>query len=318
MFNEKLKAKVFISCGQARDTEEVKIAHEIKNRLIELGYDPYIAVEEQTLRGVKENIFSQLDTSEYFIFIDFKRERLVIDDNQPVVHRGSLFTHQELALASYLDIPLLAFQEAGVKQEDGIMRFLQANAIPFTDRNSLPNIVADKAQEFKWSPHWKNQLVIEIPKPPFKDMPEININKTKRYFHIQVRNLHRRKSAINCSVYLEKIFDTLKHVEIPIETTGFKWLNSTSLNSAIAPMSYRKFGAFWIYHTCSLKHLSFKGLTDTSEDIFDLSSPVGFEDLELTYLVISNNFRPIIKTFVLHIDDKIEKTKFYAIDKKEG
>ena len=83
-------------------------------------------------------------------------------------------------------------------------------------------------------------------------------------------------------------------------------------------MSYRKFGAFWIYHTCSLKHLSFKGLTDTSEDIFDLSSPVGFEDLELTYLVISNNFRPIIKTFVLHIDDKIEKTKFYAIDKKEG
>ena len=57
MSEEKIGAKVFISCGQQKESYEVDIAHKIKERLEELGYDPYIAVEEKTLRGVKENIF---------------------------------------------------------------------------------------------------------------------------------------------------------------------------------------------------------------------------------------------------------------------
>jgi len=71
-----------------------------------------------------------LAASEYFVFVDFKRERL----NDTIECRGSLFSHQELAIASFLDLEVLAFQEAGVKQSDGIMGFLQANAISFTDR----------------------------------------------------------------------------------------------------------------------------------------------------------------------------------------
>src|SRR6266571_4187938 len=96
-----LRARVFISCGQSKHSDEVETARKIARRLQELGFDPYIAVEEQTLRGLKENIFSQIENSEYFVFVDFKREQLV--SNDPPMHRGSLFSHQELALASFLD-----------------------------------------------------------------------------------------------------------------------------------------------------------------------------------------------------------------------
>src|SRR5712692_545511 len=106
-----LRARVFISCGQAKGSAEESTASALAARLQVEGFDPYIAVQEQTLRGLRENIFAQLAQSEYFVFIDFKREPL--EGTDPPVCRGSLFTHQELAIASYLDMPLLAFQESG-------------------------------------------------------------------------------------------------------------------------------------------------------------------------------------------------------------
>jgi len=57
MSEEKIRAKVFISCGQQKERNEVDLAYKIREQLEELGYDPYIAVEEKTLRGVKENLF---------------------------------------------------------------------------------------------------------------------------------------------------------------------------------------------------------------------------------------------------------------------
>ncbi len=77
MPDEELKAKVFISCGQRRKSEEVQIANEISERLARLDYDPYLAVQQQSLRGVRQNIFQELETSEYFLSIDFKREPVV-------------------------------------------------------------------------------------------------------------------------------------------------------------------------------------------------------------------------------------------------
>lgn len=85
---EELRARVFVSCGQSRGSEEGDVANCVAARLSTLGFDPYVAAEQQTLRGLKENIFAHLERSEYFVFIDFKRERLA--DLEPTSHRGSL------------------------------------------------------------------------------------------------------------------------------------------------------------------------------------------------------------------------------------
>lgn len=73
---DRLPARVFISCGQHKDKGEVQVAMDIAAEFKKHGFDPYVAVEEQTLRGITENIFPQLAKSEYFVFIDFKREHI--------------------------------------------------------------------------------------------------------------------------------------------------------------------------------------------------------------------------------------------------
>jgi len=68
-------ARIFISCGQNKDTDEARIASATKIKTKSLAFDPYAAIDVQTLQGLKESIFAQLENSEYFIFVDFKRER---------------------------------------------------------------------------------------------------------------------------------------------------------------------------------------------------------------------------------------------------
>ena len=67
-------ARIFISCGH-KDTDEARIASAIKLKTKSLGFDPYVAIDVQTFQGLKESIFVQLENSEYFIFVNFKRER---------------------------------------------------------------------------------------------------------------------------------------------------------------------------------------------------------------------------------------------------
>ena len=107
-------AQIFISCGQSKNSDEITIAKDIATRLDNAGFRTYVAVAEQILQGVAENIFHQLSKSEYFVFVDFKREYL--NSMTPPTHRGSLFSHQELAVAHYLGLDVLALQEKGVKK----------------------------------------------------------------------------------------------------------------------------------------------------------------------------------------------------------
>src|SRR5262249_42973909 len=101
------RAQVFISCGQSGRKDEAQVARDIAARLEKLGFETYIAIAQQTLRGLKENIFDELRRSEYLVFVDFKREKL----GRSQYHRGSLFSHQELAVASLFEIEIAAFQE---------------------------------------------------------------------------------------------------------------------------------------------------------------------------------------------------------------
>jgi hypothetical protein len=302
------QARVFISCGQAKESDEASVASRIASRLQELGFDPYVAVQEQTLRGLKENIFGQLSNSEYFIFVDFKRERLA--SMEPHVHRGSLFSHQELAVASFLDIPVLALQELGVKQDDGILRFLQANAIPFTDRHLLPNVIADKVQERGWNPRWRNELVLVRESGQFSDANRVEYLQGQqrffpgRFFHIDVRNLHRNKTAANCYVYLEKATNLDTSVDVPVRAVEFKWAGYILPNAHIPPGTARRFDAFWISHDLPTK-LRFNVYSDATDYIPSIE---GEGRYELSYLVLADNFSASRRSFILTLSRSLNLT----------
>jgi hypothetical protein len=299
------RARVFISCGQSKESDESQVAREISARLERLGFDPYIAVAEQTLRGVKENIFEQLRKSEYFLFVDFKRE--LLGDSQ--VCRGSLFSHQELAIASFLDIDVLAFQEKGVKPTDGLLQFLQTNSIPFTDKNTLAHVVADLIQQREWDPNWKNELVLGVPEPVDNvhafDLTGRSVGLTK-CFHISVHNHHREKLAVNCYAYLERI-SKRPDMNVAPKTIEFKWAGTQLPSVAIVAGSSRLFDAFHILHAQPTM-VQFQVHTDSTSYLPQPPQTEG--QYELSYLVTAENFAPARGRFILDLRSSLAETTF--------
>lgn len=305
-----VRARVFISCGQSKHTDEVKVAHEIAERLTRMGFEPYIAVEEQTLRGVKENLFGQLEKSEYLVFVDFRREKIVTHEGE--VFRGSLFSHQELAVSAYLDKQLIAFQEEGVKQDDGLIRFLQSNATRFSDRHLLASVVADMVQTKGWNPAWRNELVLRREPEQHVDATVHPQGRPARYFHINVRNPHVSKPAINCYVYLERVEDLESRMILPVETIEFKWQGYVMPNAVIGPGSARNFDAFWVYRDTS-PDPNFNIFSDFTGFLLALR---GRRRLELTFAVLSENFPLARGTFELHLGSTLDEVRFQEAKKE--
>ena len=110
-------------------------------------------------------------------------------------------------------IDVLAFQEEGIKKNDGIKQFIQANAIQFGDRSMLPGVVAASIRRRGWKPEWRNELVLEREPGQFTDAKRVEPSQTGarclvgRFFHVDVRNRHRSKIATNC--YFSGFADSL-------------------------------------------------------------------------------------------------------------
>lgn len=307
-----LRARVFISCGQAEDTEERRVADAIASKLITLGFDPFVAFRVQSLRGLKENIFAQLPCSEYLVFIDFRRER--IGDSEE--YRGSLFSHQELAIGAFLDIDVAAFHEKGVRRE-GISAFVQSNSIPFGDREHLATVVADHVSRVGWKSNWRRELTIELSDPLFMDATRVERDQfdnvqsfVGRFFHVSARNNDLRRPAVNCYVYLEKVKDLSSGKGLVLETIEFKWAGYGHPNAIIGPASVRRFDAFWLKHNDPTR-VRFNSFADSTA----FHPPMLCNrQYEMTYRVVSENFSSISRTLRLIVGDSLDDTRLSMID----
>lgn len=294
--DEQVRAKVFISCGQW-EGDERETADKIKVELESLGFEGYVATRVQSLRGVQQNIFQELQTAEYFLFVDFKREEL--DGTGEC--RGSLFSHQELALASSLGLDVVVFQENGTKPEDGLLRFIQANPAKFTDRHSLPLVVIDAIKRRGWRPDWKNQLV-------FADDPvernTARITDTQQiadFFGISISNPHQSKPAMNCYVYLEKVRRISNGDILPLRTIELHWAAYPFPNALIGPKAQRVFDAFMVFHD-NPTVLHVPSFATAGLYAMSISGP---GDFEFTYTIVSENFPIIRKVFEAHVGKEL-------------
>jgi hypothetical protein len=151
-----MAAKVFISCGQ-RDEIERDVAADLSEWFRREGYDPYVAIQAQTIQDVNIGIITNLKSADYYIFIDFRREKL--DTNGAETWRGSLFTNQELAIAYVLNFDNVIFlQEEGVLLE-GLLRYMASNAIRFSDRSTVPDNVKNQVMERGWTNTYSRHLL---------------------------------------------------------------------------------------------------------------------------------------------------------------
>jgi len=78
-----MPAKVFISSGQRPD--ELPFARNVEEWLRQEGYESFLALAAQTLQDVDSGVIDALRFADYFLFIDFKREKVLPGEQ----YRGS-------------------------------------------------------------------------------------------------------------------------------------------------------------------------------------------------------------------------------------
>lgn len=296
-------AKVFISCGQQE--KEMRVVRLIADLLSSEGFQPYVAKVQNSMKGLKENIFRELSNSEYFLFVDFKRDTLVTCDqerNISTASRGSLFSHQELAIAAFLDIDAVGFQHKDLRRE-GVLDVIQLNCDSFDDDLDLLERIKEKIQKNRWRADWKAQLYMNRLPTEHSDGPHI--------FHIEVTNLHWRKPAIDCRGYIHEVKEVGKSTPFPFQKFELKWAGTSVPNVTIMPQECRRFDAF-VFEADPLRLCWPKGhsFADTCHVWPKVNRPGQYE---ITYLLTSLNFGPVLGTFRLNLDGDVHRTSLSPV-----
>jgi hypothetical protein len=153
-----MAAKVFISCGQ-REGPERESAQKIKRWFERKGFKGYVATEVQTLPELNQNLIEELKTSDYYLFLNFKRERIKAKGKP---HRGSVYTQQELAVAYSLGFDdMLVLNQIGTKKE-GAHEFLLSNAEEFSSHKDVLEKVKAAVKKHTWNKnHSRHLLALE-------------------------------------------------------------------------------------------------------------------------------------------------------------
>jgi hypothetical protein len=277
---------------------------------------------EQTNKDLMPAVLEALEKSEYFLFIDFKRERQsgILSWSR---HRGSLFSHQELAIARFLGIEQLRFKEKSVRLE-GIAELLQGRPIEFENRNELVANVRQAIEDKQWRSNWKNALRITAPKefdPPVSRSPKNDPTKiigNDEFRYIVIENLHDRKMALDCRVLCE--FVPSEKSDIPPtalrDQVEQKWAGTIGNQAvAIRPKGSRRATALFVERNLEGKSLGVKFHqfdTDTDSAEAAQSCPPGVYLLK--YRAVSANFPQTSMRFDLEISDDNEVTKFQPVE----
>jgi hypothetical protein len=144
---------------------------------------------------------------------------------------------------------------------------------------------------------WRNELVLEAPQ--FVDSVAAHDGAGQflgmaKCFHVNVRNHHREKLALNCCVYLESAIK-YPDTNIPQKTIELKWAGTRWPSVGIAARTSRLFDAFHILYAQPTNVL-FQAHTDSTEYIPRIPQDVG--EYVLSYLVTAENFPPARRRFI--------------------
>lgn len=289
------QARIFISCGQ-RTAEEKGLGDSCKKHFEGRGFFVYLAEAVQSLEALTENIFYHLKNSEYAIFIDCAREPLDKDK-----FRGSMFVNQELAIAAFLNIESRVFHEEGVIRE-GVAEYLIAKPVLFKSRPQFLGKLRRQTKE--WRPDWRNELSLKFLRM-VQNVRDQHSNLTD-WCHLQVINNHQNRYARNCVAYVLKIANLDTGEQIQVENLELIWAGTGDFERHILPKKPAEIDAFFIIRGESVIRFNHRKSTWSQYGIRPL--PKG--NYLLTYLVVSENFAPVEKTFELEFGGDYTHIRF--------
>jgi hypothetical protein len=293
------QARVFISCGQ-RSEEEKQLGFACRDYLKSRNFLTYLAEDVQRLEALTENIFHHLRDSEYAVFIDCKREEL-----RPREFRGSIFVNQELAIASFLPITeSRVFHETGVIRE-GVADSLIAKPIHFSNKQEFFTKLEEETKN--WHSDWRNELFLDF----YRVVPNVDLQDGRfaDWYHLKVVNKHISKYARNCVAYVLQIIDLVAGHEINVGNFELVWAGTGMFERHILPKKQAEIDAFLVIRGEQVIRFHHRPST---------SSEYGMPLLKkgnylITYMLISENFEQVIKTFRLEFGGDFQQVKFSTV-----
>ena len=137
-----MPGRVFLSCGQ--NDRELEIADKVR-RLLEgppFRLTVFIARATNNMYSLNQDVLTRLADADYFLFVNFHRKV----DGFP----GSIYSHQELAMALALGHQrLLVFSERDAPNL-GIIQFMVQNRPKFSTDEELLEIVKTDVEREQW------------------------------------------------------------------------------------------------------------------------------------------------------------------------
>jgi hypothetical protein len=314
-------ARVFISCGQGEGEEST--AGRIRDLIRDKGFAPYLAIEVHSPQAITQGIYQKLTTADYFLFVDFSREPV----GKCGESRGSLFSNQELGIASYLEIETLPFLQEGVSLE-GILRYIQGNPIRFKGVTDLLEKIKHEIGIAAWQPLSRKELEIErdpgevnaawIPQTDAKTGQHLAL--PVRYYHLALHNRHWRLLATNCIVHVLGIRNAESGKVVHPDTVELKFKHVTSPSVAVPPNSRRQFDGVIVPDgnpSMAIVGILNPGNID-SGSIIEQHKIQGPGDFELDLVAYSREFRPAKATASLHLGSGLDDVKFSILKPKHG
>jgi hypothetical protein len=299
------KSRIFISCGQ-RDTFEKDTARRIRSAVRDLGFCPYMAFEMHSSKSLTEGIYEHLRTAEYFLFVDFARDRL----GWRGPRRGSLFSNQELAIASFLNVDSLFFVEKSIVKREGILGVIQGNPVGFTRSDDLPNLVRTSITDALWDVQERHEVRIEEVANAV-DLAALGGVVPAQYFHLGLRNHSRKTFGSNCMVQVLGIRNVTTGTSPSTDIVEMKFKHITWPIVGIAPASTRQFDAMFIQVAKPSEAI----LGILSQPYIDSGSIIGQHtlagpgDFEVDIVAYSREFRPDRATMLVHLGTRVQDAK---------
>jgi len=296
-------ARVFISCGQ-RNEREKNIGFAVEDYFDKKGFKTYFAERVHSPDALTENIFKFLRQSEYFVFIDFKREKINETD-----FRGSLFVNQEIGIATFLGLEGIGFHEDGTKRE-GILDYHMYKPFPFTDINDIIKVL-DKEINNQWDVNSVKELeMIYRPEGITKTAKLSNLmdQPFSDWYHLEIKNRDKKRHAFSCTGYVTKLIDLNNNVNIRIPTNELIWAGIGDINVNIIANTTRDLDAFFIIHNESQIRFNQRPFLTTNPKYSIPNLQRGKYLLE--YTIISSNFEKVSKTFFLQFSGSVKDIIF--------
>jgi len=294
-------ARAFISCGQ-KDDKEKTVGISVENYFKKRGFETYFAERVHSPDALTENIFKFLRQSEYFVFVDFKRDPI-----NSKGYRGSLFVNQEIAIATFLKLQGMGFYEKGTMRE-GILGYHIHNARPFEDGREIIEIL--NAETKNWDIDSVNELKIRY--DPESTGRDIRLNEPRGrlsdWYHLEIRNRDKSRHAFSCYGYVTKIKDLKRKRECEVPTRELIWSGTGDIVVNTMGGTKRELDAFYVIHGHNRIRFNQRPWTTTRPQYRLPDLPQGKYLVE--YTVVSSTFETVSQTFILRFEGSTEDIEF--------